>query len=258
MSKDEVKDSAFLADDFDQEEEPRKTGKIKNGTKKDRPAGVKDDSSEPSAIFYFHTMLLFFGRLFGKLLDLYNSLFDLAPQDKTKIYRNISAYYANKGLHEKALEYLKEWTRLEPSNPDAFFQLALALAAAGNSKSAIGAFAKVLKLNPQHKAALYRKSGLHLKLKDYDQAIEGLENLVKVSPDKAEVHYLLGIAYDRKERLDDAIAAIQKAIELDGEEVKFYQHLGFLYERTENHKEAARCFSKVMELEREHEDDEEE
>ncbi|MBF0496554.1 MAG: tetratricopeptide repeat protein [Deltaproteobacteria bacterium] len=255
MSKSEIKTSGIRGDDFDEAERQKKTKKAKHNIRDVRGDDVKNESSEVSAMVYYHSMLLVCGRLFGKLLDVYGSLVGLAPQDKAKIYRNISNYYAGKGLSKKSLDYLKEWTRLEPNNPDAFFQLGLTLASSGNAKSAIGTFSKVLKLNPQHKTALYRKSLLLLKLKDYDQAIESLENLVRMNPLKAEFHYLLGIAYDRKERLDDAISAIQQAVSLDAEDAKFYQHLGFLYERIENHKEAAKCFSKVMELEREQEDE---
>ena len=172
----------------------------KKKAKKTPKSGV--GPSEPSSIFYLHSLLLFGGRLLGGVLDFYNSLFDMSPADKAKIYRNISAHYAKKGMHEKALDYLKNWTRLEPSNPDTHYHLGIALAASGNAKSAIGAFEKVLKLKSDHKGAMFRKSRLQLKLKDYKGATEGLEQLLQLVPDNTQALYLLGIAYDRMDEID--------------------------------------------------------
>ena len=202
-----------------------------------------------------HSLLLFGGRLLHRVLDFYNSLFDLTPPDKAKIYRNISNHYAQKGLHDKALDYLREWARLDASNPDSHYQLGVALASSGNFKKAIRAFDKALELRPNHKGAIYRRSGLCLKLKDYQGAVDGLEQLLKAVPDNHKAHYLLGIACDRMDEIDRAIEAIQKAVELDPEEIKYLQHLGFLYERKEDHKQAARCFSRVMELQQEQDED---
>jgi len=211
------------------------------------------EQTGPSTTFYMHSLLLFGGRLLHKILDAYNSLFELSSQEKAKIYRNISTHYAKKGLYDKSIEYLKEWVRLESSNPEAHHQLGLALSATDNIKGAIKAFDKVLKINPDHKGAIYHKSTLYLKLKDFDSAINGFSKVIKVS-DNPKVYYLLGIAYDGLGKIDHAINAMEKASEKDPEEIKYYQHLGFLNVRKENHQKAAEYFSKVMELEREQEE----
>ena len=245
--------------EFEQEEIEKKSKgarKTKAGEQKGRTRPKGEESTQPSTMFYAHSLLLFGGRLLHRVLDFYNSLFDLTPADKATIYRNISNHYANKGLHEKALSYLREWARLDASNPDSHYQLGIALASSGDAKAALRAFDRVLKLNPDHKGAMYRKSELYLKLKDYKGALEGLERLVKMVPDNPKAHYLLGITCDRVDEIDKAVRAIKKAIELDPEEIKYHQLLGFLYERKEDHKQAARCFSRVMELQREQDEEE--
>lgn len=78
-------------------------------------------------------------------------------------------------MHGRSLGYLKEWAQIEPSNPDAHYQLGVALAALGNKKSALGAFDKVVKLSPKHKSAIFRKSSMEIKMKDFKSAIHGLE-----------------------------------------------------------------------------------
>jgi tetratricopeptide (TPR) repeat protein len=246
--------------ELEQEEIEKKVKKPKKPKAKaqEESARVGDaDQHQPSTIFYLHSLLLFGGRMMHRVLGFYNSLFDLTPTDKARIYRNISHHYGNKGLNDKALDYLKEWAKLEATNPDPHYQLGIALAASGDYKRAMRSYEAALKLNPNHKGAIYRKSSLCVKLKDYKGAVEGLDQLIKMDPDNAKAHYLMGISFDRMDEVDKAIEALQKAAELDPEEIKYHQHLGFLYERKEDHKQAARCFSKVMELQREQEDDDE-
>ena len=229
--------------------------KIRVGKSKRAEQINSDEISQPSTVFYMHSLLLFSGILLHRVLDFYNSLFDFKPSDKATIYRNISNQYINKGLHEKARQYLKEWARLEPSNPDAHYHLAVALSTGDDVGAAIRLFDKTLKLNPNHKNARYRRAGLCLKIKDYENAVKDLETLAGVAPENPKPFYLLAIACDRMDDVDKAIEAIKKAIALDSEEIKYHQHLGFLYERGEDHKEAAKCFTRVMELQREQDDE---
>ena len=229
--------------------------KIREGKHKQADHMNSDEISQPSTAFYMHSLLLFSGRLLHRVLDFYNSLFDFKPSDKATIYRNISNQYINRGLHEKARQYLKEWARLEPSNPDAHYHLAVAMSTGDDVEAAIRSFDKTLKLNPNHKNARYRRAGLCLKIKAYEKAVKDLETLVGVAPENPKPFYLLAIACDRMDDVDKAIEAIKKAVALDSKEIKYYQHLGFLYERRENHKEAAKCFTRVMELQREQDDE---
>ncbi len=213
-------------------------------THSDDSAMAEDDS--PSSIYFLHSFLLYSGRLLHLVLDFYNRLFDLNSQDKAKIYNNISTHYINKGLHDRALKYLKEWTRVDPSNPDANYKLAVTLAATGNSKSAVGVFNKVLKIKPNHKAALYKKSSILLRIKDFEGAAKSLEIASELISDNPKVYYLLGVSYEGLDEIDKAITALEKAVELDPEEIRYHQHLGFLNIRKDDHKTAAKSFTQSI------------
>jgi len=245
--------------EFEQDEgkaegsEARRNKKGEKG-KTDKPP--LSESAESSSLYYWHALLLLGGRLLSKALTSYNSVVAIDPRETAKIHRNISAHYAKKGLHEKAFHHLKEWTRLEPSNPDAHYQLAVALTASGKYAAALAVLTKVLRLKPTHKGAMYRKSGIHLKLKEYDGAIEGFKEFTELYQDEAKPYCYLGIAYDHKDELEKAIEAMQKAVELDPEEMRYHQYLGFFYERQGDSAKAARCFCRAMEIEREQREEE--
>ena len=86
--------------EFEEEEMANKSRKAKKpraAKQKERARPVDTDPSEPSTIFYMHSLLLFGGRLLHRVLGFYNSLFELTPNDQAKIYRNISNHYARKG-----------------------------------------------------------------------------------------------------------------------------------------------------------------
>lgn len=222
------------------------------GRKTARRAPVEEESV--SLLYYMHSLLLLSGRLLNGVLGFYNGLFGFSNKDKATIHRNISNHYMSKGLYLKAIDSLKQWSRLERVNPEPHYRLGIALTAAGRDGQAIQMFENVLLMEQDHSDALYRKCKLHIKRKQHEEAIAGLERLLEIDPDNDAVLYLLGVTYSHLDRVDDATKLMKNAIDVNPEEVKYYQHLGFLHERSGEHKEAAECFSKVMELEDAHDD----
>ncbi|MBF0376913.1 MAG: tetratricopeptide repeat protein [Desulfamplus sp.] len=221
-------------------------------------ASASDTDGQYSSVFYWHSFLLYCGRILHKVLDFYNQFFDLTPKDKAKLYSNISKHYINKGLYDKALSYLKEWSKVDPTNTEPLYQLGIALAASGNRKSAMGVFSKVLNLDPQHLGAIHRRSSIMLKLKEFKPAADELEKALAIDGDNPKFFYLYAVAQEGLGEIDKAIEALEKAIELDPDEIKYHQHLGFLNVSKDDHKTAAKSFTKVMELEREMEEEDDE
>ncbi len=212
---------------------------------------MEEAGPPPSLLYYFHSLLLMFGRILGMILDFYNRLFDFTSHDRARIYGNIATHYVKKGMYDKALQYLEKWVRSEPGNAEAHYRLGIALADCGHNRSALDEFEQVLSLRPHHKGALMRKCSLLLKIKDHALAAENLEAAVLSAPNNAKVHYMLGIAYEGVDELEKAIEAMERAVELAPEEIRYHQHLGFLNVRRDDHQTAAKSFTRVMELERE-------
>ncbi|MBF0388594.1 MAG: tetratricopeptide repeat protein [Desulfamplus sp.] len=235
--------------------------KVKFSDAKSGKKGAKEDvdsDTQYSSVFYWHSFLLYSGRIIHTVLDFYNQFFDLNPKDKAKLYSNISKHYINKGLYDKALSYLKEWSKLDPKNPEPLYQLGIALATSGNKKSALGVFSKVLNLDPEHLGAIHRRCSIFLKTKDFKAATDEIQKAIAIDGENPKFFYLYAIACEGLGDIDKAIEALERAIELDPDEIKYHQHLGFLNVSKDDHKTAAKSFTKVMELEREMEEDDEE
>lgn len=221
----------------------------------EKRAGNEFEDVDGSTTYFLHSFLLLSFRLMNRALDWYTSFFHLTNKDKAKLYRNLSQHFIKRGSPQKAMQYIKQWSKIEKTDPEPFFQLGVAQASVGETELALNAFDKALKLRPRHVKSLYRKSALLLQMKKHAEAIAGLRSIVAESPDDPRAHYLLALAYDGDGQLDKAVAALQQAVALDPEEIKHHQYLGFLNVRREDHKTAAEHFTKVMELERREEED---
>ncbi len=213
-----------------------------------REAQAQVESIEGSGYYCLHSVLLLGSRLLTRALNWYTGLLHLAPKDKAKIYRALSLHHRHRDELQKALVFLKEWSRNERGNPEPVFQMGEVLASLGEHRAALAAFDRVLAMRGGHIPALTRKCALLLRLKNYSAAIAGLELLAREQPDQAKHFYRLGLAYDGEGRLEDAITAMRKAVDLDPEEVKYHHHLGFMSVRKEDHSSAAEHFGKALEL----------
>lgn len=230
-------------------------GPSKAAKAKKRAPDPEPEDVEGSTSFYWHSFLLLSGRLLNRMLDWYNGIFSFTAKDKAKLYRNISQHYLKRGAPGKAMSYLKEWARNEKGDPEPVYQMAVALASLGEYQRAVNVFDRVLKIKPNHLIAIYRRSAILLKLKNFKEAINGLVLVIAETPDDPRAYYLLGLAYDGDGQLDKGVEAMQKAVDLDPEEIKYHQYLGFMNVRKEDHKTAAEHFTKVMELERAQEEE---
>jgi tetratricopeptide (TPR) repeat protein len=245
----------FEEPDREGAEPARNRDKVSRKIRKKGVGGPSKPAHPKSSLHVYVQLLFLFGeRILNRMHGFYGSLFDLTQKDKAKIYRNLSVHYINKGEYAKGVELMKEWVRLEPSNPEASYHLAKALASVGNYRSALGVIGKTLRLDPKYKDALYRKGTIHIKLKEYKEAAEALKQFIVLHPNHGSAHYFLAIARDHAGELDKAIETMEKATELDRQSAKFHQHLGFLYGRKGDHQKAAACFSKIMELEQDGEE----
>lgn len=241
----------FEEPDLKEAEPEKKVDKVRGKVMMGRDGGgpTRPAAPQTSLDVYVHSVLLFGEKLLDGMLQFYGSLFDLTQKDRAKIFRNLGVRYSKRGEYAKAVELMKEWMRLEPSNPEASYFLAQTLASVGNYRSALGVLGKTLRLSPKHKSALYLKGTFHIKLKEYKEAAEAFQQFIVSHPRHDGAHYQLAISFDHTGELEKAIEAMERAVELDRQAVKYHQHLGFLYKQKGDHQKAASCFSSVMELE---------
>ena len=162
------------------------------------------------------------------------------PSDLTQLQKNAKKALESGQFEEAASQYRKA-LEINPSNEDAHFGLALALARMGREDEAvqeyeealklmpdyaevhnnlgnllakqgrlteaIGHFQTALKINPDYASALNNMGTAQIRQGQFGQARESFEKAVKASPDYAAAHYNLGNALMREH---DPLAAISQ------------------------------------------------
>ena len=103
--------------------------------------------------------------------------------------------------------------RLAPSNPDAYFRLALAFMEGRRDKEAKETLAVGLEAAPNSALLLYGQAIFYEYLGSYDEAIASAKKSIEADPARADVWSLLGSLHAHQGQGDDAEKAYQRAIQ---------------------------------------------
>jgi tetratricopeptide (TPR) repeat protein len=79
----------------------------------------------------------------------------------------------------------------------------------------MAAFKRAIALNPSYARAHYNLGTLFLQRKDYQAALEPLQEALRLNPQSSNASYNLAAAYAHLGERANALAWLQKAVELD-------------------------------------------
>ncbi len=133
----------------------------------------------------------------------------------------------------EAAEAYEHAARIDPNSPEVQRALAQVWLAAGEPERALGYAERALELEP---ADLELRSGLatlHVRMRQYDRAVELLEPLFQEGALNEEGSFTLFTLYLNLDRVDGAKKVAQRLIQTSPEDVRGYLALGAVYEREE-------------------------
>jgi tetratricopeptide (TPR) repeat protein/predicted aspartyl protease len=117
-----------------------------------------------------------------------------APTDAAGFTRRAAAL-TTRGEFAKAIDDLSRAVELEPANPQAWFDRALAQLRIGRPLLAMADLDKALALKPDHVQALLVRGRLYLANKDEKRGRADLEEAIRLSPKDEDVHLTVGGVY---------------------------------------------------------------
>jgi tetratricopeptide (TPR) repeat protein len=153
----------------------------------------------------------------------------------------------------------------------------------GQEQQAIADFSQVIKLAPDHLYAYHWRAYIHLKQKNYQEAIadystiierldptyfdayhgrgnayyaqeeyalavEDYSHMIQLQPDNALGYYSRGLAYSQWEKPDQAISDFKRALVLDPEHTNTHRALGNIYFGRADYQDALPHYSRYLAL----------
>jgi len=148
--------------------------------------------------------------------------------DTTILARNRSSDFINKFNN-----FLEDYTKNNPKNPFVFFTRAELRSLSSYSKdleSALQDYNKAVDLSPNNTEILIGRARFYeQKCKDYNKAINDLNNALKIKYDSISAYRLRGITYIDMKDYDQAIRDFLKVLELNPEDPIAHSHISRAY-----------------------------
>lgn len=167
----------------------------------------------------------------------------------TTVYWHLGDYaFIDRANLPEAVDYYRKALELDPSFPDAHFQLANALYRQGAREEAVREYEEALRCRPGW-ARVHSNFGYVLEsMGRLDDALAQLREAVKLEPASAEAQSNLGRVLYRKGALAESIDHLQRAMALNPAVPDIHNTLGLALEATGRQDDALREFEVAVRL----------
>lgn len=170
-----------------------------------------------------------------------------ADPQSAEAYYLTGMIYLQKEMKTEARENFEQALKYQPSYPDtwpnAWNNLGMLAAQAGDNATAIRNLNEAVRLNPGYVIALDNLGSVYRREGRWDEARKALEAALKADPDDADANYGLGMVYAQQNDTAVAKQYLERALELRPAYPDALNNLGVLYVRTGRRAEAERIFS---------------
>ena len=142
---------------------------------------------------------------------------------------------------EQAVESLRDSIKIFGDDPEAHYQLGVALSMINEDRPAIEAFSSATAISP-HGEACYRRGLIHLKREEYNDAQESFRSAIVAKPDLGLAYTALSQLYRQFRKKSAAVTVLKNAIENDPEEMNHFRDLGEVYASLKQFSKAIQLF----------------
>lgn len=175
-----------------------------------------------------------------------------ARVDRSMKINQLGVMYYNQGLYDLAIEQYEKALEIDPTNPEAHYNMGYAYIRQGRHNEALEEFKKVVSLNPYDSEAHSNLGLAYYNLGMIEDAIGQYKKAVELDPTDAVAHFNLGYALSGKGRYLEAIEEFKKSIELDPYSSDAHYSLALVYIAKERWEKAKQELEKTLSLESNH------
>ena len=145
----------------------------------------------------------------------------------------------------KAIHHLTLANQLNPNDRDVLFNLARVQLTAGDPELGLDYLERVLVLDPNHEGSWYFKGNYLHDKQDYAGADAAWREAIAINPSKARSYAALGQLYERVEAEDAAMAVYKEGVHHSRRDTEVLGHLARLLLETEQYQEAVNALAEV-------------
>lgn len=169
-------------------------------------------------------------------------------QEQIQVKLKMALILIDKKMYDKALVRLEELHELVPESDKVSFYLGSIYQEQKKNEKAVAAFLTVASSSKHYSDA--RRNSVYL-LKEMNRPAEGLKlatELVKQKPENIQNHILLSQLLEEEKNYDQALNILNQAALLFPKEAQVYYYLGSMYDKKQNKLEMFKNMHKAIEL----------
>jgi predicted O-linked N-acetylglucosamine transferase (SPINDLY family)/glycosyltransferase involved in cell wall biosynthesis len=153
------------------------------------------------------------------------------------------------GKPKKAMQYLREAIRQNPSDAKAYFLLGNLFNQASRAKDAISCYDKSLALRPDNLPAQVNRANILQRLGQLELARDAYRSVVTAKPDLAVAYFNLGLVEKRLGNIVGSVAAFEETLKLQPQLAAAHLQLARIYSAQGRLDEASSAYGRAVKLE---------
>ncbi len=152
--------------------------------------------------------------------------------------------------YNKALKYIEEQLKTNPSEYSKLIQKAMILDESGNIQGTLRTLEEALKYHPDNERIIYYLAVVNNKIGHKKKALELMEKVVEINPDNAEALNYVAYSYieDSPEKLIDAEKLIRKAAVIMPDSYYIMDTMGWLMYKKGELKQSKKFLEEALDL----------
>jgi tetratricopeptide (TPR) repeat protein len=152
-----------------------------------------------------------------------------AQPDDVVAWYNLGIAYGDSGQTAKAIEAYRQAIRINPEYDNAWLNLGVAYGDSGQTAKAIEADQQAIRINPENDSAWNNLGAAYGVSGQTAKAIEAHQQAIRINSENADAWYNLGVAYRESGQATKETEAYQQSIRIDPKKAPAWHNLGIAY-----------------------------
>jgi tetratricopeptide (TPR) repeat protein len=163
-------------------------------------------------------------------------------------HHNLAVALASRDDFDEAVKHWLDAVEIKPDYVEAYYNLGLVMWRQNRAEEAIGYWSKLLEIKPDHAKANGNLGAVLLSAGKTDEAVTHLSKAIELDPNYAEAHYNLARAMFNTGKLNEALNHFAKVARLKPDDADAYYNIGVILAQAGKADEASKYFSRAVQL----------